>query len=180
MDAPSTGPTRPGAAPAPHQPPGHLLMVVLFLGCWLGWIVHRARVQRAAVDSVERVGGVVLYEWQYKDGKYIPGGRSWWPRWLVSVLGVDYLGSVVRVIVTQEGPDAVLDQISGLGRLEELIFTSSSPSDAGLAQPGRTDRVEVSGSLEEWGHRRRSLPSGRAHGPSLADRQELPPSVTPA
>ena len=88
------------------------------------------------MDSVEWVGGVVLYEWQYKDGKYIPGGRSWWPRWLVSVLGVDYLGSVVRVIVTQEGADAVLDQISGLGRLEELIFTSSSPSDAGLGALG--------------------------------------------
>ena len=172
MHAPSTGPTVRG----PRRPRISLramFMVVLFLGCSLGWLVHRARVQKAAVDAVERVRGEVLYEWQYKDGKYIPDGRPWWPRWLVSVLGVDYLGSVARVIVTQDGSDAVLDEISGLGRLEELIFTSSSPSDGGLA-PRRTDRAELSGSLEEWGHRRRPLAPGRAYGPSLADRQELP------
>jgi internalin A len=135
MDAASTGPTVRG----PRRPRISLramLVVVLFLGCSLGWLVHRARVQRAAVDSVERVRGEVLYEWEYKDGKYIPGGRPWWPRWLVSALGVDYLGSVVRVFVTQDGSDAVLDKISGLARLEELIFTSSSPSDGGLARLG--------------------------------------------
>jgi hypothetical protein len=33
-------------------------------------------VQRAAVVSVEQVRGKVLYEWQYKDGEYFPGGRT--------------------------------------------------------------------------------------------------------
>jgi hypothetical protein len=88
MDTASNGPTVRG----PRRPRISLramLVVVLFLGCSLGRFVHRARVQRAAVDSVERVRGEVLYEWEYKDGKYIPGGRPWWPRWLVSALGVD-------------------------------------------------------------------------------------------
>ena len=49
MDAPLTGPTVRG----PRRPRISLramLMVVLLLGCSLGWLVHRARVQRAAVD----------------------------------------------------------------------------------------------------------------------------------
>ena len=135
MDAPLTGSTA-GRPRRPRISLRAMLVVVMFLGCWLGWLVHRARVQKAAVDSVERISGEVLYEWQYKDGNYISGGRSGWPRWLVSTLGVDYLDSVVRVIVTQDGSDAVLHEISGLGRLEEVIFTSSSPTDNGLARLG--------------------------------------------
>jgi hypothetical protein len=57
----------------------------------------------------------------------------------VSFLGVSYLGSVVRVIVTQDGSDAVVSEISGLRRLEELIFTlqllylnHTAITDAGL------------------------------------------------
>ena len=58
-------------------------------------------------------------------------------------------------MVTQHGSDAVLDGISGLSRMEELIFTASSPSDGGLCTPRRIDRVEVSGPFQERGHRRR-------------------------
>ena len=149
MDAPLTGPTVRGPRRLRISLRA-MLMVVLLVGCSLGWLVNRARVQRAAVDAVERVHGEVLYEWEYNDGKYIPGGKSRWPRWLVSALGVDYLGSVVRVFVTQDGSDAVLDKISGLVRLEELIFRSSSPSDAGLAQLGgltALSRLDLSKSM---------------------------------
>jgi hypothetical protein len=37
---------------------------VFVAACTLGWIVHRAQVQRDAVDAVRRAGGVVYYDWR--------------------------------------------------------------------------------------------------------------------
>jgi hypothetical protein len=40
-------------------------LVVLTAGCiFSGWAVDRAQKQRAAVEAIEAVGGVVLYDWQ--------------------------------------------------------------------------------------------------------------------
>jgi hypothetical protein len=54
-----------------------LIVLVLVTGGWLGWIVHRARVQREAVVAIERAGGMVWYDWQWKNGSDIPNGRPW-------------------------------------------------------------------------------------------------------
>jgi hypothetical protein len=48
-----------------------MIVLVVVVGCGLGWVVHRARVQRDAVSALLRMGGrgtVVLYDWEYKDG----------------------------------------------------------------------------------------------------------------
>ncbi len=34
-----------------------LMVLVLVCGGWLGWVVHRARVQKDAVAAIERAGG---------------------------------------------------------------------------------------------------------------------------
>lgn len=40
-------------------------LVALTIGCiWLGWNVERASKQRKAVEAVEAIGGIVLYDWQ--------------------------------------------------------------------------------------------------------------------
>ena len=48
-----------------------MIVLVVVVGCALGWVVHRTRVQRDAVNAVMRVGGrgEVSYDWEYKDGK---------------------------------------------------------------------------------------------------------------
>lgn len=112
-----------------------MIILVVVVGCSLGWIVYRARVQREAVNAVMRPDGrgtTVSYNWEYKDGKYIPAGKPQWPRRLVELIGVDYFGTVVRVFLAQYGSDADLGQIASLDRLEELVFTQSSPTDDGL------------------------------------------------
>ena len=100
----------------------------------------RSLVKWIAVGQREQVGQVhqdgTAWSGNREDGKYVVGGKPWWPEWLVSLVGVDYLGSVVRVIVTLDGSDAVLEKISGLGRMEDLIFTSSAPTEAGIAHLG--------------------------------------------
>ncbi len=109
-----------------------LMVLVLILGCWLGWMVHRARVQREAVEAIERVGGSVTYDWIHKYGEYIPGGQPWGPRWLVSRLGVDYFGNIT-VVSASGASDAELLHIGELSLLEDLDLHQSSITDAGLA-----------------------------------------------
>ena len=44
-----------------------LMVLILALGSWFGWVANRARVQREAVAAIERAGGHVYYEWQCRD-----------------------------------------------------------------------------------------------------------------
>lgn len=41
-----------------------ILLVTSALALWLGWLVHRAQVQREAVRQIEAAGGTVQYDWQ--------------------------------------------------------------------------------------------------------------------
>jgi hypothetical protein len=74
-----------------------LIVVVLVVGGWLGWIVRSARIQRDAVAAITKTGGEVNYNWEWRDGVPVPRAQPWAPRWLVDLLGVDYLGHVTRV-----------------------------------------------------------------------------------
>jgi len=81
------------------------MVVILLMGGTLGWVVNGARVQRDAVAAIRSSGGTVYYNWElnvrnYKYGKTYrvnSKGRPMWPGWLVSRLGPDYFGHVVRV-----------------------------------------------------------------------------------
>jgi hypothetical protein len=69
-----------------------MIILIVMFGCVLGWVLLRTRVQRDVVNDVMRSAGrgtVVSYDWEYKDGNYIPDGRLRWPRWLVEFIGVD-------------------------------------------------------------------------------------------
>ena len=54
-----------------------LMVVVLVIGGWLGWMVHQARVQRDAVAAVRKLQGTALYDWERKDGRAISNGKPW-------------------------------------------------------------------------------------------------------
>jgi hypothetical protein len=71
-----------------------LAVFVIVVGARLGWIVRQAHVQRDAVAAIEEADGSVRYDWEWSDGKSLPGGRPWAPRWLVNLIGVDYFGHV--------------------------------------------------------------------------------------
>ena len=44
-----------------------LMALVLATGGGLGWVVYRARVQRAAVAAIVAAGGSVRYSWDFDD-----------------------------------------------------------------------------------------------------------------
>jgi Leucine Rich repeat len=119
-----------------------LMVLVLFVGAGMGWIVHRARVQRDAVAAIVRVGGTVYYDWEVK---YVPGAvvsyqpipnaKPPWPKWLVDRLGPDYFGDVkmVRLGWAATDPvDADMIHVEKLTALEALGLRGHGITDAGL------------------------------------------------
>jgi hypothetical protein len=112
-----------------------LVVVVLVIGGWLGWIVHSARIQHDAVAAIYRLEGTVRYDWERKDGRNVPNGRPRWPKWLVDRLNIDFFGHVtqVRVVASHQLSDADLIRISHLSGLEELDLHRSPVTDARLA-----------------------------------------------
>jgi len=58
-------------------------LVVLSIGClWLGWKVDRAHKQRDAVETIEAIGGIVVYDWQAcVDSWVISPATSKYSRW---------------------------------------------------------------------------------------------------
>jgi Leucine Rich repeat len=101
-----------------------LLASVLVMGGWLGWLAHRARVQRTAAAAIRWAGGSLLYDRQMND--YEPR----WPRWLGHLIGVDPFEHIVLVNLGSD--DAMLVHVGRLDRLERLSLDGSMISDSGL------------------------------------------------
>jgi hypothetical protein len=111
-----------------------LMVIVLALACSLGWVVHRASVQRDAVTAVGRAGGAVRYDWQFKDGKMVPNGVPAGPAWLTRTLGPDYFDIVTNASLFGHVTDVQMDSIANLDRVDTMILDPRGLSDEGLAK----------------------------------------------
>ncbi len=60
-----------------------LIVLVLVIGGWLGWLVQSVRIQREAVAAIKKAEGEVWYDWQDKAGvsSWYRVGDPWVPRW---------------------------------------------------------------------------------------------------
>jgi Leucine Rich repeat len=109
-----------------------LIVLVLVIGAGLGWIVRSARIQREAVTAIERAGGDVTYDWEWKYAESMPSGKPRASRWLVNLLGVDFFGHVTNVsgfIAT----DSSIVHVGSLTELEGLSLVGSPVGDIGAA-----------------------------------------------
>jgi hypothetical protein len=102
-----------------------LLLLVLVIALWLGWIVQKARQQREAVAALQKFGGFVHYNWEFVDGpvkvRYAsqlwtptwgtrtPGRRSRAPVWLRRALGDEYFQSIVHVSLFTDIQNGIAD-----------------------------------------------------------------------
>ncbi len=111
-----------------------LIVVVLVMGIWLGWLVRSARIQREAVAEIEGVAGGVTYDWKWNKGKSLPEGDPPAPQWLVDLIGVDYFGHVTIVVIydTELVTDATIEQVGRLTQLWRLTIIDSAGNDASL------------------------------------------------
>jgi hypothetical protein len=153
-----------------------LIVIVLVIGGWLGWIVRSARIQREAVATIANYGGTIKYDWKW-NGNDIPGGRPRAPRWLVDQIGVDYFGRVsfvslpiffVRMphghhfVQVEDKPDLVMPHIGHLSALRRLDLTDANVSDTGLASVKGLSSLEILGCM-----RTRITDAGLAHRKNL-------------
>ena len=75
-----------------------LVILVLLIGCGLGWLARRPpRVQRLAVEAIERAGGSVEYDWPRMGRSPRSSGPPAWQKWVVDRVGLDYVANVTRV-----------------------------------------------------------------------------------
>ncbi len=122
-----------------------LMVLVLILGGGLGWVVHRARVQRDAVAAIERAGGSVSYFWNW-DAPNTARGRAIppWLRPLVNTLGPDYFAGVDDVRPSDQLDDALMAHVGRLHGLRTLqIFGGRSLTDTGLVHLKGLKRLEM-------------------------------------
>ena len=146
-----------------------LIVLVLLIGAGLGWLVRSAHVQRDAVAAIRRAGGSVSYDWEWSNGKSIPGGKPWAPRWLTDLIGVDYFAHVTSVWLQPAATDGAIVEVGHLTQLERLQLVGS------FHQRRRTSTSEGAyqtlGTLPQQhsGQRRRA---GTSEG---ADQAQVPP-----
>ncbi len=112
-----------------------MIVLVLFVGAGLGWIVRQAHIQRDAVAAIRNAGVSVTYSWEWDHGRAIPGGRLWAPSWLVDLIGVDFFDRVTVAYTSSSSlrpTDTTLAEVGRLNHLERLLLDNASVTDAGL------------------------------------------------
>jgi hypothetical protein len=104
---------------------------VLLVGGGLGWVIHRAHVQRDAVAAIRRVGGEAAYSWEWSNGGPVtPRSKSPWRDWVRRILGPDFLDTVTFVrLMGPQCDDESLRAACRLPWLEELTVLNSSATD---------------------------------------------------
>ena len=98
-----------------------LIVAVLVIGIWLGWLVRGARIQRDAVAAIER-GGWSTYDLEWTNGNILPAGKPS-ARMARDLIGVDYFGHVTDVWLHSRSmaTDGAMAQIGCLTRIQRLL-----------------------------------------------------------
>jgi hypothetical protein len=112
-----------------------LLVLMTLLSLWLGYHAKRATDQRAAVRMIRKLGGSVMYDYQFAarqagfQGTAQPGGWLWLRR----LIGDEYFQNVISVYLDRT--QVTDDDLILIGRLKEVTLISLGStriSDAGL------------------------------------------------
>ena len=121
-----------------------LILVVFMLGLWLAWFAKTARTQRAAVAAITKAHGQIFYDWQWRNGHWIPGGKKpSAPQWLVDAFGIDCFGSVTYVSIPNPS-ESDLSHIGNLDQLRTLAITGTLElTDTGVVQLKRLKNLRT-------------------------------------
>ena len=149
-----------------------LLLLILAIALWLGWIVNQARQQRQAVASLQEFGGFVHYDWEFVDGPVnvprgnriwkpswgtlTPGRKPWAADWMRRGLGDEYFQSIVHVSlyvdikkgladstwVNKGTADDALRKLTTQTRVRTLQIGGNQVTDENLAYVGQITSLE--------------------------------------
>jgi len=95
-----------------------LLVVIVAVPCgWLKAKMDRKAKERTAVAEIRKVGGGVLYDWQFPEQKEPPGAT-----WIRKLFGDEFLAKVA--LVSYVGPEVTDDSLANLEVLADLEILS--------------------------------------------------------
>ena len=120
-----------------------LLVLVLVIGGWLGWIVRSARIQREAIRAIKQADGEVSYDWEWTNGVRTPARGPNVPRRLVEAFGVDYFGHVVRVSFSGRERHRILR------KAEQLLAELKNQSHAANEESSEPSDLLIGCTLDE-------------------------------
>ena len=110
-----------------------LLLFVVLVSVGMSWFavkMHQARRQRNAVEAIEKSGGFVMYDYEFKDdGTPIIDADPPGPAWLRETLGIDFLWEVNTVVFKS---DAGAEHLGWLASLEYALFCGPEVTDYAL------------------------------------------------
>lgn len=133
-----------------------LLLAITALGIWMGWLVSAARRQAEAVADVRKLGGWVLYDFEFdptvRGTSRNPTAQSRVPRWLLDRASLDLFHSVVHVnmVYNEVGgrldneltTDSIKQTLARLPRLRQILLKETQATDECLAAIGHLSRLE--------------------------------------
>lgn len=158
-----------------------LLLLVVAIAVWLGWIVHKARQQRETVAALQKFGGFVHYDWEFVNGpvkvpqgnllwkptwgKFTPDKKPWASIWLRRTLGDEYFQSIAHVSLYVDikkgvadatwvnmGPaDNALRMLATQQTVRTLQLGGDQVTDDNLAYVGQMTGLEEL--IISWGYR---------------------------
>jgi len=142
-----------------------LLGVILLA---LGWFVRLSRLamdQHAAVETIRKSGGHLYYDWEWSDGRPVPGARAPWLSELMnrSPSAPDYSANIVCVsFAATQGAHVEMAVVGQLIALEELNLSGTNLTDERTVHFQSLTRL-----------RRLDLSSTKVTGASLANLKNL-------
>lgn len=118
-----------------------LFGVSLVVGMASGWVVmarQKADRQAEARDAIRQAGGVVYFDYQWRDGKPLPEAAPPGARWVRGLVGDDFLDRITAVDLTGVAhPDEMIRQLLLLPYLHTVRAGGSALSDRSLEVLGR-------------------------------------------
>ena len=117
-----------------------LMLLVLPIAVWLGWVANKARQQRDAVAAIKQYGGFAYYDYEFINGHVIRGREPCWaPKWLRRLVGDEYFREAIgyNSAPSWRKPSRsharVMPYLRGLTGLRFLSIGLGQTSDAGLS-----------------------------------------------
>ena len=97
-----------------------MLVVVLVLSVWLGWMANLARRQRNAVKRATELGASMAFAFQLDErDRWIRDPQPWAPDWLRSAVGEDYFRRIA-IVNFDEGSDPTDGDLALLENFPDL------------------------------------------------------------
>jgi hypothetical protein len=167
-----------------------MFLVITALCVWLGVEVSAARQKQRAIFTIERLGGSIVYDYQWgKNGAWLANAKPPGLGFVKALLGENYRAEPVEIQFFKDpgmAPDRFTDveaeQLQCFSKLEWLVLMDTKVTDAGLthiAALRNLGRLDLEGSrVTPDGVRRikAALPQARVY----SDYPEVDDESTPS